>query len=119
MKIDQTTLDAVLGLLGEVLLTRDRPAQHFVVCGGSSLSPRLRISFISRYDQIFLKLHATADRDASSKHYQDLLALAPTRDELLAAARWIRLHDPSDGFRLVLGSVLEHLGHGDLIHQIN
>jgi hypothetical protein len=197
MKIDHTTLDAALGLLGEILVSRDRPAQHFVVCGGSSLlalglvrrtttrdvdilarmeegelvtakplpdwlhedardvgvelslpegwfntgpsddsffrfglpeglagrvttreyGPRLWISFISRYDQIHLKLYATADQDAG-RHFQDLQDLKPTADELLAAARWTRNHDPSEGFLQVLGKVLEALNYGNLVHQL-
>ena len=79
--------------------------------------PRLRISFISRYDQIFFKLYAAADQDAG-RHYQDLQDLQPTADELLAAARWTRLQDPSDGFLFVLGELLRHLGHGNLVDQL-
>ena len=75
--------------------------------------PRLSISFISRRDQIFLKLHAAVDRDGG-RHLQDLLDLKPTREELLDAARWTRTQDPSDGFRLLLGEMLTYLGHGDL-----
>lgn len=75
--------------------------------------PRLSISFISRRDQISLKLHAAVDRDGG-RHLQDLLDLKPTREELLDAARWTRTQDPSDGFRLLLGEMLTYLGHGDL-----
>ena len=36
------------------------------------------------------------------------------------APAWETLRNSAgDGFRLVLGNLLEHLGHGDLIHQIN
>lgn len=35
--INSSTLDRALGLLGDLLAARDHPAQHFVVCGGSSL----------------------------------------------------------------------------------
>jgi hypothetical protein len=79
--------------------------------------PRLTISFISRHDQIFLKLHAAVDRDGG-RHLQDLRDLAPTADELLAAARWTRTQDPSDGFRFNLGDMLAHLGHGNLADQL-
>jgi len=34
--------------------------------------------------------------------------------ELLAAARWSRLHDPSDGYAQVLREVLSHLGVDDV-----
>lgn len=78
---------------------------------------RLSISFISRRDQIFLKLHAAIDRDGG-RHLQDLLDLKPTADELLDAARWTRTQDPSDGFRYLLGEMLKHLGHAELIAQL-
>jgi len=79
--------------------------------------PRLTISFIGRLDQIFLKLHAAVDRDGG-RHLQDLLDLAPTAEELLAAARWTRSQDPSDGFRFNLCEMLTRLGHGNLTNQL-
>jgi hypothetical protein len=195
MDLDSKLLEEALSLLGELLT--DRPAQHYVVCGGSSLlalglvsrtttrdvdvlaavengqlctakplpdwlqdaaakvaqdldlmetwfntgpsddsffriglpeglerrlttrefGPALRISFISRYDQIHLKLYATADSD-QGRHYQDLLDLKPSAEELLAAARWTRTHDPSEGFLSVLVKVLNHMKHGDIADQI-
>ncbi len=77
----------------------------------------LTISFIGRPDQIFLKLHAAVDRDGG-RHLQDLLDLAPTGDELLAAARWTRTQDPSEGFLILLRQMLAELGHGNLAHQL-
>jgi hypothetical protein len=77
----------------------------------------LRISFISRRDQVFFKLYATADSD-KGRHYEDLLDLQPTVEELLAAARWTRTQDPSEGFLLVLSEVLKALGHESLIAQL-
>jgi len=78
---------------------------------------KLRISYISRYDQIFFKLYATADQD-QGRHYQDLQDLNPTAEELLAAARWTRTQDPSEGFLFVLGEVLKHMGHEQLTDQL-
>ena len=78
---------------------------------------KLRISYISRYDQIFFKLYATAD-SGPGRHYQDLQDLDPSADELLAAARWTRSQDPSEGFRFVLGEVLKSMGHERLIDQL-
>lgn len=195
--ITSATLDRALGLLGELLAAQNRPPQHFVVCGGSSLlalglihrtttqdvdilarveagglvtprplpdwlldaasavarqldlptdwlnaqvaeetlfqcglpeglqsrlatqsyGPRLAISYIGRRDQIFLKLHAAVDRDGG-RHLQDLRDLHPTGDELLDAARWTRTQDPSDGFRMLLGEMLQHLGHENLVAQL-
>ena len=77
----------------------------------------LRISFISRRDQVFFKLYATADSDMG-RHYQDLQDLKPTAEELLAAARWTRTQDPSEGFLFVLGEALKALGHESLIAQL-
>jgi hypothetical protein len=70
---------------------------------GSSLTVR----YASRFDQIHFKLHATVDR-GGGKHFSDLLALDPSQAELLAAARWTRTHDPSEGFHSVLTEVLAH-----------
>jgi hypothetical protein len=75
--------------------------------------PSLIVSFASRLDQIHLKLYATVDAGGPGKHEQDLRALAPTREELLAAARWSRTHDPSEGYRETLRDALAFLGVED------
>ncbi len=196
-KLTADSLHKALGLLAELMELRAHPAQHFVVCGGSSLlalglvrrtvtqdvdilgqihaadivtprplpewlltaaedvrsqldlpagwlnaqvaedtlfrcglpeglaarlvtrhyGPRLTISFIGRRDQIFLKLHAAVDRDGG-RHLQDLLDLAPTAEELLAAARWTRTQDPSDGFLFNIRAMLTQLGHGNFADQL-
>jgi Nucleotidyltransferase of unknown function (DUF6036) len=69
--------------------------------------PSLTVRYASRLDQIHFKLHATVDR-GGGKHFSDLLALEPSEAELLAAARWTRTHDPSDGFLSVLNEVLAY-----------
>jgi|SRR5215831_10827745 len=73
----------------------------------------LTVQFASRLDQIHFKLYALADQ-GPGKHESDLRALAPTRDELLQAARWARTHDPSEGFEQVLREALSHLGVEDV-----
>lgn len=73
----------------------------------------LTVHFASRFDQIHFKLYAMADQGAG-KHEADLRALSPTRDELLAAARWTRTHDPSEGFREQLLAALAYLGVEDV-----
>lgn len=60
----------------------------------------------SRLDQIHFKLYAATDQGPRSKHIGDLRALSPSRDELLAAARWCRNHDPSPGFLMSLHGAL-------------
>lgn len=75
----------------------------------------LTVRYASRLDQIHFKLHATVDR-GGGKHFSDLQALKPSEDELLAAARWTRTHDPSEGFLSVLSEVLAyfHVEDADL-----
>jgi predicted nucleotidyltransferase len=76
--------------------------------------PALTVHFASRYDLTHFKLHAFVDRgDIGGKHGNDLLALAPDRDELVAAARWTTTHDPSPGYREMLERALEYLGVED------
>jgi hypothetical protein len=72
----------------------------------------LTVWYASRFDQIHFKLYATVDQGAG-KHETDLRAMDPTDEELLAAARWTRTHDPSEGYRMVLGQVLAALGVDD------
>ncbi|HWH45471.1 MAG TPA: hypothetical protein VNT32_12145 [Thermoleophilaceae bacterium] len=77
-----------------------------------SYGSALTVHFASRLDQIHFKLYAAVDQ-GPGKHESDLRALAPNRDELIAAARWALTHDPSDGFRGELELALAHLGVGD------
>jgi len=79
--------------------------------------PKLAISFIGRRDQIFFKVYAAVDQGAG-RHLSDLKDLKPNQEELLAAAKWTRQHDPSDGFKMMLGELLTHLGHEQLIDQL-
>ncbi len=73
----------------------------------------LVVHFASRFDQIHFKLYAMADQTAA-KHETDLAALEPTPDELVAAARWTRTHDPSEGFLEQLVATLSYLGVEDV-----
>jgi hypothetical protein len=72
----------------------------------------LVVFYADRYDQIHLKLYAMVDQ-AGGRHEEDLRALAPTPQELLAAARWTTSHDPSVGFRQQLLLALGRLGVDD------
>ncbi len=76
---------------------------------GGSLS----VYLASRYDQIHFKLYALVDQ-GPGKHEDDLRALSPTEEELLAAAHWSRSHDPSEGYAQMLRDVLTHLGVEDV-----
>jgi hypothetical protein len=85
----------------------------FVERGHTRRYGGLEIVLADRFDQIHLKLYASADQGPLSKHFADLKTLEPTRDELLTAARWARTHDPSEGFAGDLAKSLEALGIGD------
>jgi hypothetical protein len=37
---------------------------------------------------------------------------------LLDAAKWARTQDPSEGFLFLLGEMLRHLGHAELVAQL-
>lgn len=70
----------------------------------------LTLHLAGRLDHIAFKLYAAVDQGPDSKHTADLRALAPTSEELLAAARWARTHDPSEGFRGQLVRALTYFG---------
>ena len=70
----------------------------------------LVVHLASRFDQICLKLYAAVDQGPRSKHADDLRRLSPSREELLAAARWARTHDPSEAFRQELCAALDSFG---------
>ena len=78
-----------------------------------SYGDALTVHFAGRHDQIHFKLYAMTDQGAG-RHEADLRALRPSRDELIAAARWARTQDPSPGFLMVLVSALRHLGVEDV-----
>lgn len=69
----------------------------------------LVVYLASRFDQIHFKLYALVDQ-GPGKHEEDLRALSPTEEELIAAAAWSRSHDPSEGYARVLRDALTHLG---------
>lgn len=73
----------------------------------------LTVYFASRYDQVHFKLYALVDQ-GPGKHEDDLRALSPTEEELLAAANWSRSHDPSEGYAQMLRDVLTHSGVDDV-----
>lgn len=74
----------------------------------------LRVWFAGTFDLMCFKLWAATDHWPSiDRHFNDLLAIGPTRDELLGAARWTRSRDPSPGYRSLLAAVLLRLGVED------
>lgn len=75
-------------------------------------APSLVVHYADRVDQVALKLYALVDQ-AGGRHREDLLALEPSREELIAAARWTVTHDPSEGFSQQLRLALAQLGVDD------
>lgn len=72
----------------------------------------LTIGFISRYDQIFLKLYASVDR--GGYHVDDLIKLKPTEEELSDACKWVCEQDTSEAFAVLLKSMLEQIGFNNV-----
>lgn len=77
----------------------------------------LRVYFISRFDQIHLKLYAAIDQP-NSYHTTDLKHLKPTSDELESAIRWAMTHDTSEGFKIVARDFIRYLGFDDVANRI-
>lgn len=76
----------------------------------------LIVHFLSRYDQIHFKLYAAIDQ--GGKHFDDLMALNPTADELEKAARWSMTHNPFDEYKRVLKRFLEYIGYEDVADKL-
>ncbi len=82
--------------------------------------PRLTVWLPAREDLICFKTYAAADTGVG-RHTEDLRALQPSCEELLAGALWARSQDPSEAFRDMLVGLLryfhceeaaEEIGHG-------
>ncbi len=76
----------------------------------------LTAHFIGRLDQIHFKLYAAADR--GGYHVEDLLALEPTSEEMVAAAQWAMTHDVSEGFASILKDMLRSIGYADAADRL-
>ena len=67
----------------------------------------LRVGLAGREDLISFKVYAAAeDTGPQSVHYQDLLAMNPSQEELSAAESWVRSQDPSPAFAQALEGVM-------------
>jgi len=80
------------------------------------IGANLIFHYISRFDQIHFKLYAAVDR--GGYHITDLLALAPTDEEIRQAAKWAMTHDVSSGFREMLEFLLKELGYERIIAKL-
>lgn len=81
-------------------------------------SNTLIIHFLCRYDQIHFKLFAAVDRGRPDVHFDDLMALKPTDEELEAAARWSLTHDSSPGYRNTLKVFLKKIGRRNVASRL-
>jgi hypothetical protein len=59
----------------------------------------LTLYLADRFDQICFKLYASVDQGPRSKHFADLVALNPTKEELQQAKTWCMTHDASEVFQ--------------------
>lgn len=67
----------------------------------------LWVGLPGRFALTCLKLYAAADQPGpESRHFQDLLALKPSAEELAAAAEWIATQDPTIGE--IVAKVIAH-----------
>jgi hypothetical protein len=78
----------------------------------------LRVYFLDRIDQIYFKLFAAVDLGGPSRHLDDLDSLTPTDDELYAAAQWVKIQDPSEGFTETMKLMLRKTGHERVAEKI-
>ena len=87
--------DAAANISGKITLPEgiEQRAQQL------SFGPCLKISVISRQDQISLKMFASISDSKSQRHLKDLEALKPTSQELKIAAQWLNLQNPSEAFK--------------------
>jgi len=77
----------------------------------------LNVYIIHRIDQIHFKLYAAVDT-GPGRHYDDLMELNPSEEEIIIATRWVITQDPSEGFREILVDMLEKMGYGKAINKI-
>ena len=80
------------------------------------IGKKLVIHYISRYDQIFFKTFASADR--GGYHVSDLKKLNPSEDELVEAAKWCMTQDVSEEFHQILIAMFQQLGWPNVSNRI-
>lgn len=71
----------------------------------------LSVGYVGRTGLIPLKLFAVIDQGHNSKHWQDLIALSPNKEELASAAKWVRSQDAGQHFADFVDQALEELNH--------
>lgn len=66
----------------------------------------LRVGIAGKKDLIAMKLYAAADGTPTGKHFQDLLAIAPTDGELDSVEPWVLSQDASEIFAATVTEVV-------------
>lgn len=82
-----------------------------------SYGPCLTVHLPGRYDLIHLKLFAAVDQ-GPGRHVADLAALAPSCDEMLAAARWVLTQDAGEVFPAIVRSALIHMDYEHIADRL-
>jgi hypothetical protein len=81
--------------------------------------PSLTVYFVSRLDQVHLKLLAAADPKAEPRHLEDLISrIKPTADEVRTAVAWLLDRKTSPRFRWNVRRAVEALGYDNISHDI-
>ena len=81
--------------------------------------PSLTVYFVSRLDQVHLKLLAAADPKAEPRHVEDLAQrIKPTAEEICAAVGWLLGRKTSPWFRGNVRRAVEALGYDHISHDI-
>jgi hypothetical protein len=78
----------------------------------------LKVSFITRLDQIVFKLYAATGR-SEQRDFDDLLALQPDALEIEQAARWLLAGAVDPDKRPRLADVIRHLGYGEIADRLS
>ena len=97
-------LNAVVGRQWETgLPARFEEGMRWSVYGG------LTVGLVGRGTLVALKLFAAVDQGPESVHWQDLLALGPTADEVDQAVAWVRSQDVGVEFERFVDEAHERL----------
>lgn len=81
--------------------------------------PSLTVYFVSRLDQVHLKLLAAADPKAEPRHLEDLVdRIKPTTEEVRTALAWLLDRKTSPSFRGNVRRAVEALGYDNISHDI-
>jgi hypothetical protein len=80
----------------------------------------LHLYLLDRADLVCLKLYAASDRHArrQSIHFQDLIVLAPSGDEVEKAIEWLRMLPGFEERREEIKFALEETGHEDATYYL-